>query len=107
MDKRYFIAYFTTVIQRWQRLLLQLYNSALIFSPVESNIRQLFWKEVPSLIKEHPNVPDDWATVDGKPVHKSNHSKVVHLPIAMSFSPNMLILVIACERHVDLWGRGK
>jgi len=55
------------------------------------------------LIKEHPNVPEDWATVDGKPVHKSNHSKVVHLPTAVSVSPNMLILVIAWERQVDLW----
>jgi WD40 repeat protein len=100
VDARYFVAYFTAVIQKFP---LQLYNSALMFSPVESKIRRLFWKEVPAWIKKYPNVPEDWATVDGKPFHKDDHSKVVHGPTAMSFSPNMEILANAWGRQVDLW----
>lgn len=99
-DARYFIGYFTALIQRSP---LQLYNSALIFSPIESKIRRQFWKEVPVWIKRYPNVPENWVDVDGKPVHKDDDNKSGRGPTAMSFSPSREILANAWGRQVDLW----
>ncbi|KAH8807393.1 hypothetical protein F5884DRAFT_341401 [Xylogone sp. PMI_703] len=99
-DARYFVSYFTTLIEKSP---LQVYNSALIFSPIESQIRRLFWKEVPTWIKRYPNVPENWVAVDGKLVHKNDDTISKHGPTAMSFSPNGQVLANAWGRQVDLW----
>ena len=100
VDARYFVACFAALIQRSP---LQLYTSALIFSPIKSKIRRLFWKEAPAWIKRYPNVPEDWVTVDGEPVHKDDDNESREGSTAMSFSPNREILANAWGRQVDLW----
>lgn len=99
-DAKYFVAYFAALINQFP---LQLYTSALIFSPRNSQVRRLFWKEVPGWIKQFPNVPEDWATIDGKVVLESDRRISSHGPTAMLFSPDMNILANAWGRQVDLW----
>lgn len=99
-DARHFIETFTALILRSP---LQLYNSAFIFSPTESKIRQLFWKEVPVWIKRYPNVPKDWETDHGELVHQGDDNRFSQLPTAILFSPNGEILANTWGRQIDLW----
>ena len=41
---------------------LQIYCSALIFSPMRSTVREQFWHNVPDWIEETPMVPEDWGS---------------------------------------------
>ncbi len=77
---------------------LQVYNSALIFSPRASNIRHLYLDKLPSWIDRLPIVEDDWTpslqALEG-------HSDWA---LAIVFSPNGQLLASASNDHtVRLW----
>jgi hypothetical protein len=57
-DARRFIMYHKGAIESYP---LQLYASALLFSPTESVIRELFQHEEPEAITVHPAMSSDWS----------------------------------------------
>lgn len=57
-DALRFIRYFRVAVENWP---LQLYSSALIFSPTHSIIRKQFQNEVAKWIIKQPVVEDEWS----------------------------------------------
>jgi hypothetical protein len=78
-DARRFLLYnFSTI----EKAPLQLYSSALVFSPRNSLIRDIFEACVPDWISRLPNVPQNWSSLE-----ESFHSREV-FPKTLVFSPD-------------------
>jgi WD40 repeat protein len=77
---------------------LQIYCSALVFSPSESLIRKLFRNLIPSWIEKTPETPKNWGA---QLLTLGTHSDVVQ---ALFFSPNGNILASASKDGIiKLW----
>ncbi|KAH9233329.1 hypothetical protein K456DRAFT_1911675, partial [Colletotrichum gloeosporioides 23] len=94
-DALRFTRYFRVAIENWP---LQLYSSALIFSPTESIIRKQFQNEIAKWIIKQPAVENQWThllhTLDG---HKS-------LVTTLAIAPDGATLASASfDETVRLW----
>ncbi|KAM5431541.1 hypothetical protein McanCB56680_004655 [Microsporum canis] len=94
-DARRFILNHKHVIENWP---LQIYSSALIFSPARSLVKDLFASEEPVWVRMKPTVEDNWSaclqTIKG-------HNSSVH---SVAFSHNsMLIASASCDMTVRIW----
>ncbi|CAG7948109.1 unnamed protein product [Penicillium salamii] len=78
---------------------LQLYLSALIFSPNSSEVKKRNLKEIPSWILNEPNVPDDRKRLPGG--LSIAHSSVIH---SFAISPDSSLVATACgDCMVHIW----
>ncbi|KAF3076988.1 hypothetical protein CFAM422_000564 [Trichoderma lentiforme] len=94
-DANRFILYFRPIIERHP---LQIYPSALIFSPTQCLIRQNFWHEHPTWIRVTPAIESQWSALlqilEG-------HTSSIN---AVSFSPDCQRLASASDDFaVLLW----
>jgi len=77
---------------------LQVYSSALIFSPRRSTVRDHFWHHVPDWIEQTPVVPKDWDSTLQVPNTHSNSINVVR------FSPDGTLIASGSSGNtVRLW----
>ncbi|CAG8929648.1 unnamed protein product [Penicillium salamii] len=78
---------------------LQLYLSALIFSPNSSEVKKKNRKEIPSWILNEPNVPDNRKRLPGG--LSIAHSSVIH---SFAVSPDSSLVATACgDCMVHIW----
>jgi len=75
---------------------LQVYSSALIFSPRRSTVRERFWQHLPDWIEATPSVPEDW---DSTLQVLNAHSYVSDV----AFSPDGNLLASGSYMTVSLW----
>lgn len=93
-DAKRFVLYNRSIIEEAP---LQIYSSALIFTPQESIVRSQFEKQVPSWIKKLPAVSKRWSqllqTFEGHTI-----------PVRqIAFAPDGKLLASACDETIRLW----
>ncbi|PWY70293.1 hypothetical protein BO94DRAFT_628285 [Aspergillus sclerotioniger CBS 115572] len=74
---------------------LQLYASALLFTPKRSIIRERFEKEIPSWIVVRPSTSENWS-----PLLQSLQFGIV---LSMAFSPDNALLALESEAGISIW----
>ncbi|CCX05835.1 Similar to Vegetative incompatibility protein HET-E-1; acc. no. Q00808 [Pyronema omphalodes CBS 100304] len=76
---------------------LQIYSSAILFSPINSIVRNLSWGQIPRWVDKAPEVLDTWSpllsTIRGGTVVKS-----------IAFSPDSTLLASRTPDAIQLWG---
>lgn len=78
---------------------LQLYISALIFTPISSEVRERYRKEMPSWILNEPQTPDDRGKSPGG--FSIAHSSAIH---SVAISPDSSLVATACgDCMVHIW----
>ncbi|UKZ47085.1 hypothetical protein TrVGV298_001299 [Trichoderma virens] len=94
-DATKFILYFKSAIQEAP---LQIYNSALVFSPTNSIIRKTFDSIRPSYIKQMPQVDSEWSDYI-QTLELRNNDRPLDLIFLSSGK-----LIVACEKGlVQIW----
>lgn len=77
---------------------LQVYSSALIFSPNESIVRKEFSSYIPDWMTRHPEVPDQWSP---ELLVLEGHREAV---LDVAFSPKQdLVASSSCDGSIRLW----
>ncbi|KAF8534301.1 WD40-repeat-containing domain protein [Trichophaea hybrida] len=93
-DAKRFILNYRSIIETAP---LQIYSSALVFSPRKSCTRSQFWNQTPYWIKKMPVVEDDW-NASLQPL--DGHSESVS---AVAYSPDGHLLASASGKIIRLW----
>ncbi|CAD6565792.1 MAG: hypothetical protein ASARMPREDX12_006774 [Alectoria sarmentosa] len=93
-DARRFVLEFRHIVEMAP---LQVYNSALVFSPKSSIIKRLFSHVIPVWIETLPVVEKAWtASLQALEGHSSSVEAIL-------FSPNDRLLASASDNHIRLW----
>ncbi|KAF4509475.1 hypothetical protein G6O67_003648 [Ophiocordyceps sinensis] len=93
-DAKRFVLYNRSIIEEAP---LQIYSSALIFTPQESIVRRQFEKQVPSWIKKLPAVSKRWSQL--LQTFEGHTSPVTQI----AFDPDGKLLASACKKTIRLW----
>ncbi|PHH64812.1 hypothetical protein CDD81_3878 [Ophiocordyceps australis] len=94
-DVKRFILFHRAIVEKAP---LQLYSSALLFTPQESIVRRLFEKDLPEWILRVPRVSKEWSPL--LQVLESHGQKTMEV---MTFSADSKLLAAATKENIWVW----
>ncbi|KAJ5930894.1 hypothetical protein N7466_006387, partial [Penicillium verhagenii] len=94
-DARRFIMAHTPIVEKYP---LQIYSSALLFSPSKSLTRELFRDQEPNWITQKPAVEQEWGSC-----LQILEQHDIHRPVSVSFSPDGKLIASISSNILTIW----